>query len=35
MVYFCKKTQAKHEGFEYAPQLGDASNPHFVREFIK
>ena len=24
-----------YEGFEYAPQLGDSKNPHFVREFIK
>ena len=24
-----------YEGFEYAPLLGDANNPHFVREFIK
>ena len=24
-----------YEGFEYAPLLGDASNPHFVREIIK
>ena len=24
-----------YEGFEYAPQSGDACNPHFVREFIK
>ena len=24
-----------YEGFEYAPQLGDANYPHFVREFIK
>ena len=24
-----------YEGFEFTPQLGDASNPHFVREFIK
>lgn len=24
-----------YEGFEYAPQLGDANNTHFVREFIK
>ena len=32
---FAQKTQAKHEGFEYAPLLGDSNNPHFVREFIK
>lgn len=24
-----------YEGFEYAPLLGNANNPHFVREFIK
>ena len=24
-----------YEGFEYTPLLGDANNPHFVREFIK
>lgn len=24
-----------YEDFEYAPQLGDANYPHFVREFIK
>lgn len=24
-----------YEGFEFAPLLGDANNPHFVREFIK
>ena len=24
-----------YEGFEYAPLLGDANDPHFVREFIK
>ena len=24
-----------YEGFEYAPQSGDANNPHFVRENIR